>query len=193
MSEIVSSGIPDASFVRGGVPMTKQEVRAVILSQLQLEQNSIIYDLGAGTGSVAIEMALLSKRGKVWAIEKNSEGIKLIHENARRFGISNLEVVEGEAPFVLNKLPQADRAFIGGSGGKLKQILTEVDRRLNPGGRIVISAITIDTLYKAAESFEAMAYNYEGILMQSSRMKKRGKSLMWEGLNPIHIITGTKQ
>lgn len=117
MAKRVVSGIEDNIFVRGNVPMTKQEIRILSLAKLGLAENSVVYDIGAGTGSVAVEAALHCAKGRVYAIERNREGIQLIQENKRRFGAENLTAVEGAAPDCLTGLPKPTHVFIGGSGG----------------------------------------------------------------------------
>ncbi len=152
----------DEAFIRGQVPMTKSEVRAVSISKLELCDNSIVYDIGAGTGSVAVEMALAMGHGHVYAIEQREEGCRLIGRNQEHFGVRNLTIVLGKAPDVLKDLPAADRVFIGGSGGELPKILDLV-REINPSARIVI--------------------------IPTARSKKLGDYHLMEGQNPVYIIT----
>lgn len=114
-----SSGIPDELFIRGDVPMTKQEVRAVALAKLRLTATDTVWDVGAGTGSVSIEAALVARAGSVWAVERNAAGVRLIRENADAFGCGNVHAVPGVAPEALAKLPVPDAVFVGGSAGEL--------------------------------------------------------------------------
>ena len=113
-------GIPDTEFLRGKVPMTKEEVRVVTLAKGKIFPEAIIYDIGAGTGSLSIEASFLAKDGQVWALERNPEAIELIKKNKEKFQVNNLEILAKEAPEGLRELPSADVIFIGGSGGHLR-------------------------------------------------------------------------
>ncbi len=139
----VTGGVPDDLFVRGKVPMTKEEVRVVCLAKLRLPAGGVFWDVGAGTGSMAVEAAILG-RGQVYAVERDPEGLDLIRANLDRFGLDNVHVVAGEAPDVLADLPDPDRVLVGGSGGHLTEILQEVNRRLKPEGVVVVPAITVE-------------------------------------------------
>ena len=186
----VRCGIPDSDFIRGDVPMTKSEVRAVVISKLKLNRDSILFDIGAGTGSVSCEAALLIPQGKVFAIEREPEGIELINENAARMKVFNLECVSGEAPDAIEGLPVPDAAFIGGSGGRLHEICDELIK-LNPDVRIVIAAVSLETVAEAARLMELLfPESVETVMMQVSRVKKLGKHSMLMGQNPIYIISG---
>jgi len=121
--EYITPGIPDHFFIRGDVPMTKEEVRAAALSKMRLSEDSIVFDIGAGTGSIAIECSLICRKGRVYAVERDKEAIELINSNLKKFGVSNAFVVEGNAPLVLESLPYPDRVFIGGSGGNMEEII----------------------------------------------------------------------
>ena len=127
-------GVPDEAFVRGKVPMTKEEIRCVALSKLRLGETSVVYDIGAGTGSVAVEAARMAFRGHVYAVERNPEGLKLIRENQEALRAAGLTVVSGEAPEALEGLPAPDQVFIGGSGGRLSEILAAVLRKIRASG-----------------------------------------------------------
>jgi precorrin-6Y C5,15-methyltransferase (decarboxylating) CbiT subunit len=120
--------------------MTKSEVRSVVLSKLRLRENDIVYDIGAGTGSVSVEAALIARSGHVYAFEREAEGCRLIRENALKLGASNLTVIEGSVPDTLNGLPVPDAVFIGGSGGSLDEI-GESLLHSNPRLRLVVSAV----------------------------------------------------
>lgn len=178
----------DEEFIRGKVPMTKSEVRAVSISKLELCDDSIAYDIGAGTGSVAVEMALAMGRGHVYAIEQREEGCKLIGRNQEHFGVWNLTIVPGKAPDVLKDLPAADRVFIGGSGGELPGILDLV-RKKNPSVRIVINAISLETLCTATEYLRGKGMEAEIVSIQTARAKRLGNYHLMEGQNPVYIIT----
>lgn len=122
-TRLETHGIRDEEFIRGKAPMTKEEVRTVSLSKLRLTADSVCYDVGAGTGSLSIEMALRAHQGQVWAIEKKEDAVELIHRNKVKFAADNLEIVEGLAPEALKDLPAPTHAFIGGSSGNLKEIV----------------------------------------------------------------------
>ena len=136
-------GLPDAAFVRGKVPMTKQEIRILTLVKAQIGPRDIVYDIGAGTGSLSIEAARLAPEGHVYAVERKEEAIRLIEANGERFGLENLSVIEAEAPAGLENLPLADAVLIGGSGGHLAAILDCVAEKLREGGRLADIAPTM--------------------------------------------------
>lgn len=193
--ELPATRLPEASdgkdedFVRGKVPMTKSEVRSVILSKMAPPKDAVIYDVGAGTGSVSVQLAKKAIDGMVYAVEKNAEGLALIHKNKIRFHVSNIRPVHGEAPEALRDLPAPDLAFIGGSGGNLRQILETVWGK-NPRARVVISAITINTVAECMACMQAFAEHPAQILqVQVARGKKAGSYQMMEGQNPVYIIT----
>lgn len=151
-----AGGLPDEAFVRGKRPMTKSNIRSRLASLLDVRGDECCWDVGAGTGSCTVEMALLCPAGRVSAIEREAEGVRLLQENCRRFGLSHVDIVEGEAPAALAGLPLPDRVFIGGSGGQLGPILEALDRlwQTGPpadsagtgrGRRLIISAVTPET------------------------------------------------
>lgn len=181
-------GIKDEEFQRGSAPMTKEEVRTVSLAKLQLEENSICYDVGAGTGSVAVEMALRAHQGKVYAIEKKEAAAELIAENKRKFVVDNLEIVRGEAPEALALLTAPTHAFIGGSSGNLKQIV-QVLLEKNANVRIVINCITLETVTEALEVIRQFFTESEIVQIGVSRAKVLGRYHMMMGENPIYVIT----
>lgn len=188
-------GIKDDAFVRGNVPMTKEEIRILTLVKAQIAPNAVVYDVGAGTGSLSVEAARLAPQGHVYAIEKNPEGIALIKENAARFSTRNLTVVEGAAPAALDGLPPLDVALIGGSGRRLPEILDIIGTRMNSGGRIVANAITMQTVAACLDYFHVHAelYTYEAIQVQISRLERVGPYDMAKALNPIYIITAQRK
>lgn len=183
-------GLPDEAFIRGKVPMTKCEVRAICLSKLQLFPEAIVYDIGAGTGSVSIEMAMQVSKGKVYALERNETAIKLIEANKRQFNIENIEIRNINCPDGLEDLPAPDAVFIGGSGGKLGAILKQILFK-NPRARFVITAITLETLVEALEYFKTYSLMDEEIIQVSvASSKKVGSYHMMTGQNPIFILSG---
>ncbi|MFV0497892.1 MAG: precorrin-6y C5,15-methyltransferase (decarboxylating) subunit CbiE [Candidatus Fimivivens sp.] len=186
----VGFGLPDTAFIRGDVPMTKSEVRAVILSKLRLCGADIFYDVGSGTGSVAVEAALMLDSGRVYAIEQKGEGCRLTVENAKRLGAFNLTCIEGVAPEVLRTLPAPDAAFIGGSSGGLRSIVTLL-REKNPQVRLVVAAVTIETMTEATALFnELQLPNYEVVQVAVSRAQPLGRYHMLAAQNPVYIFSG---
>ncbi|WP_085023924.1 precorrin-6Y C5,15-methyltransferase (decarboxylating) subunit CbiT [Anaerovibrio sp. JC8] len=187
-------GIPDEEFIRGKVPMTKQEIRVLTVAKAGIKPDSVICDVGAGTGSISIEAAIQAKDGMVYAIERNPEGIELIKKNAEKFGVYNLKVIEAYAPEGMDELPQLDAAIIGGSGKNLPIILDEIDKKLVNGGRIVINCITIQTIAKCLEYMRKREdYSYEAIQVQVNLLEQVGPYDMAKANNPIYIVTCVKQ
>lgn len=182
-------GICDDKFLRGKAPMTKEEVRCVSLSKLRLTQDCVCWDIGAGTGSVSIEMALRAFEGMVYAVEKKEEAADLILENKKRFGVWNLEVIHGEAPEVLRGLPKPTHAFIGGSSGNLGEIVRLLLEK-NPEVRMVVNCITLETVSEALKVMEQYDFSEtEVVQLTAARSKNIGRYHMMMGENPIYIIT----
>lgn len=189
-SELMSThGIKDECFIRGKAPMTKEEVRTVSLMKLGLSEDSVCYDVGAGTGSVAVEMALRAHQGKVYAIEKKEDAFALILENKKKFAADNLEIVGGCAPEAMEELPVPTHAFIGGSSGNLKDIIRLLLNK-NPEVKIVINCITLETVGEAMEAVREFDFQERDIVQMSvSRSKEVGRYHMMMGENPIYIFT----
>jgi precorrin-6Y C5,15-methyltransferase (decarboxylating) len=178
-------GLDDAAFSRSeGIPMTKSEIRAVALAKLALRPGDLCYDIGAGTGSVTVEMALAAYRGWVYAIEREAEALPLIRENLRRFHLGNVTAIEGSAPEALAGLPPPDAAFIGGSGGNMAEIILLL-REKNPAVRIVVTAITLET---AAAALDALP-GAELAQISAARARKAGKSHLLMAQNPVMVIS----
>lgn len=190
--EYNTPGIADDCFIRDEVPMTKEEVRAVLLSKLRLKKNQVVYDIGAGSGSVAIEMALVLKKGKVYALERKKKALNLIKKNVIKFNINNIEIIEAEAPAGIDTLPGADRIFIGGSGGQLAAILEAADQKLKDTGRIVLTAVTINTLTTAVQELERLDYRLDIVNVAVTRTKDINKYKMFRALSPVYIISAVK-
>ena len=185
------SCIPDEEFQRGDAPMTKSEVRSLSVAKLNLNRDSIAWDIGAGTGSVTIEMALAAADGEVYAIEKKSAAAALIEENAKKFGTPNVEVHVGTAPEALTDLPAPTHAFIGGSSGNMKEILKLLLDR-NPRVRVVVNAITLETVAEANSCFKELGFTDVDITqIQAAKAKKVGPYEMMMGQNPVYIFAGT--
>lgn len=182
-------GLPDEAFERGDVPMTKQEVRAAVLAKLAVRPEDILWDVGAGTGSVSVELALAAPRGRVYAVECRPEGCALIKANREKFRTRNLVLVEGLAPAALSDLPAPDAVFIGGSKGSLAAI---VDAALdkNPDARICVSAIALETLSAAVAALTARGRTVQVSQIAVSRAKAMGGLHLMMAQNPIYLITG---
>lgn len=188
---VITHGIMDEDFLRDKVPMTKMEVRAVSLSAMQLKRDSVVYDVGAGTGSVSIEAALMARDGFVYAIEKKPEACDLILANQQKFRVSNLQVVRGLAPEALAELPKPDVVFIGGSSGNMKEVL-EVCLSKNPGVHVVINAIALETIAEVTALLKELPVEDVYISqIQAARAKKLGNYEMMMGQNPVTIFSFT--
>ena len=184
-----TQGLPDEAFERGDVPMTKQEVRAAVLAKLAVRPEDILWDVGAGTGSVSVELALAAPRGRVYAVECRPEGCALIKANREKFRTRNLVLVEGLAPAALSDLPAPDAVFIGGSKGSLAAI---VDAALdkNPDARICVSAIALESLSAAVAALTAKGRTVQVSQIAVSRAKAVGGLHLMMAQNPIYLITG---
>ena len=182
-------GIPDELFTRGKVPMTKQEVRSVALSKLRVAPGETIYDIGAGTGSVAVELALLvGPAGRVVAIERNPEGCSLIQQNAHDFGVNTIQVVEGTAPDCMDGLPAPDAAFIGGSGSNLDQIAATL-LAANPRVRVCVTCVTLETVAQALQVLSSSAFEgFEAVCINASRAHALGAYNLMKAENPIYVM-----
>ena len=226
-----SAGISDAEFIRGSVPMTKQEVRSVILSKLAPCRNDVVWDVGAGTGSVSVEFA--HHAGSVWAFEKKKDALELIRCNRRKFCAWNLRVVPGSAPDVFRgsvsethesplnvkaertdiyegsrnyegsgntetehpgqcAFPAPDRVFIGGSSGNLSEIIRYI-AELNPGVRICVSAVLLETLHETLEIFDELGFKTDTVQVAVTRTEKVSGRRMMKAGNPVWIITGSAE
>ncbi|MCC8159925.1 MAG: precorrin-6Y C5,15-methyltransferase (decarboxylating) subunit CbiT [Oscillospiraceae bacterium] len=181
-------GIKNEEFITGSAPITKSEVRAVSVSRLEIKPDDICLDIGAGTGSVSVEMALLCPKGRVYAVEKNAEAAELIEKNAVKFTADNIEVIRGEAPDALNGLPKADKVFIGGSSGKIDEI---IEKCACP--KIVVNAITLENLTGTLKAFEERGYSYEVTQISAAKGRKIGNYNMMTAQNPVFVICGEKR
>lgn len=180
--------IQDGEFIRGDVPMTKCEVRTVSIAKLRLAKDSVLYDIGAGTGSVSIQAAANLPDGKVYAVEKKEDAVSLIEANKRKFAADNVEIIKGEAPGILRALPKPTHAFIGGSAGNMKEILDELFDA-NPRIRIVLNAISLETVSEVLAYFHGREEQIEDILQIAvSKAKQAGKHHLLVGQNPITVM-----
>lgn len=188
---IVTSGWADEVFERSKVPMTKSEVRSICLSKLQLTRNGVVYDVGSGSGSIAVEVAAVVTQGEVYAIEHKAEAIKLIEKNRQKFKMEHLRIIEGMAPDSLSNLPAPTHAFIGGSNGNMKSIIQTILSK-NPLCRIVISAITLETISEIMQILPQLAIqNIDIVQVHIARSKTLGSYHMMTALNPVFIVSFT--
>jgi precorrin-6B C5,15-methyltransferase / cobalt-precorrin-6B C5,C15-methyltransferase len=180
-------GIDDSEFVRGSAPMTKSEVRTLSVSKLALEEDSVVYDIGAGTGSVSVQMALVSVEGRVYAIEKEPDAVNLIEVNKVKFKTPNVIPVTGTAPKALIGLPAPTHAFIGGSSGNMKEILKMLIEA-NPDVRIVMNAVTLETIAEIVNCIRVLGLIEEEITCVSvSKAREVGLYHMMNAQNPVYI------
>lgn len=182
-------GIPDNEFIRGKVPMTKSEVRAVSISKCNIEDTSICWDIGAGTGSVSVEMAMLCPNGMVYAVEKKHDGVELIKDNCKKFRVSNIEILEGNSEDIIKDLPTPDIVFIGGSSGKLSKIL-DIAFEKNSSVRVVLNCVTLETLNQIMEYLKLVNIeDYEITQIGITRTNKISKYNMLKAENPIFVVS----
>lgn len=189
-------GLPDELFQRGGagpvVPMTKSEIRALVISRLRLQEDSLCWDVGAGTGSVSIEIALQARRGRVYAIEKREDALALLRENRERFHLRNLELVPGAAPPVCRDLPAPTHAFIGGSSGGLREIVSLLLEK-NPAVRIVAAAVTLESVAELTGIVRDFQFaEHEVLCLTSARGRAAGDYHLMTGQNPVYLFTMQK-
>ena len=174
--------------------ITKKEVRVVSLAQMNLKKDSIVWDIGAGSGSVSVEAARLCPEGQVFCIEKNKLDYEYISKNLKRFSVSNVTAVHGKAPDdIPANWPTPDAVFVGGSSGTLIDLAKRIHDKQNKNGRLVINAITLDNQAKAYEALKAAGYKVQVQQIAAARSKPILDMLRLEALNPINIYTGVKQ
>jgi len=183
-------GLPEEALAHEGGLITKAEVRAVVLAKLQLHPGQVLWDVGAGCGSVGLEASLLIPGGQIFAVEQDPERAATIRANRQKYQVANLEVICGQAPGCLKDLPSPQRVFVGGGGRGLPEILREVRRRLGPGGRVVLTATLLQTLEMAQEVLGRAGWEVEVIQLQVSRSRPLGEGTFLQALNPVWIITG---
>lgn len=185
-------GIADEDFSTVKKLITREEVRAVSLAKLRLRHDMVLWDIGAGSGSVSVEADHLMPNGRVFAVERNQQCLAYLKENLQKFNSRNITLIEEEAPRCLEDLPDPDRVFIGGSGGHLWQILEAVDARLATEGRVVLNAATLDTLTAATEFFENTGYELEVTNVNIARTRPLTDYKMFEAFNPVFVLTAVK-
>lgn len=190
----VTPGIADDLFERlPGIPLSKREVRLILLSQLRLTHDAILWDIGAGTGTIAVESGLLCRQGKIMAIERDEDVAGLIRRNCDRFGVENVQVIEGSAPDCLNALaPRPSHACIEG-GRAISEILQAVWQVLQPGGRIVATAGNLESLYQISEAFAQLQVRQIEVVQSAvNRLETRGTHQVLAAVSPIFVLSGEK-
>ncbi|MFP3975054.1 MAG: precorrin-6y C5,15-methyltransferase (decarboxylating) subunit CbiE [Dehalococcoidia bacterium] len=188
-------GIPDEEFHKRSNQeglITKQEVRAIALAKMHLSEDSIVWDIGAGSGAVSVEASFLCKRGRIFSVEKNPDDIAVLEKNLRKFRVANVKAVQSLAPDCLAELPAPDAVFIGGSSGKMEAILDTVCQRLKPGGRVVINAATLENLNAALGSFQEKGFTTETTLVNIAHGKAIADLTRLQALNPVFIVAAGK-
>ena len=189
-------GLPDDAFEQrrpNKGQITKREVRAVSLYALGLRQDSVVWDIGAGTGSVSVEAALIANQGQVYSIERDTDSLPLLEANVARLGSENIHIVSGEAPGALEDLPSPDSVFVGGSGGNLSKILEYAVSRLNPSGAIVVNLAVLERTQEAYRLLKSLGLATELTQITSARGKEMPDgAVRLESLNPVFIVTGQR-
>ena len=189
-----SLGLPDDAFeqrrpLRGQI--TKREVRAVSLYRLGLKKDSVVWDIGAGTGSVSIEASLVAHRGRVYAIERDESSLDLLRNNVANLSGGNVHIVTGEAPEALADLPDPDSVFVGGSGGRLGSILEAVIRRLKTGGRVVVNLAALERTQDVYHRLKDEGLSVDLTTISASRGREMPDgAVRLEAMNPVFIVTG---
>lgn len=187
-------GLPDESFARRGPSrdlITKREVRAVALARLALRRTDVVWDLGTGSGAVGIEAALLVPSGRVYGVDRHAEAVAVAAANARAHGALTFVTCAGEAPEALAGLPDPDAVFVGGSGGRLRTILDVVIARLRPGGRLVVSLVTLEHLHEVTTYLGRAGFSPDVTLLNVARSRPVGQLTRLEALNPVYLVSGT--
>lgn len=185
-------GMPETVYEHEHGLITKSEIRTVAIARLALQPGHVLWDLGAGSGSVGLEASLLLGSGRIVAVEKDPRRADQIEANRRRFGITNLAVICAALPDGLTGLPAPDRVFVGGGGSALIQILAAVDRRLRPGGMIVVNLVLIDRLQAAAAALEDRGYRVDTVQVQVNRSRPLAGGMRFEAENPVWILRAEK-
>lgn len=182
-------GLPESAFEHEAGMITKMEVRAVVLAQLHLEPDLVLWDLGAASGSVSIEAARLVPLREAFAVEKDSDRYEALQRNIKAFGLAEVRALQGRASEVVGRLPDPDRVFIGGSGEDLPEVLRQVSERLRAGGRVVQTAVTLDTLETARSFWGGKPFAMSILQLQVNRSAPIAESLRFEALNPVFILS----
>lgn len=192
LQKMQNLGIDDNKFIRDSVPMTKREVRTIAISYMNLKQNDIVWDIGAGTGSVSVEIALQCPFGMVYAVEKKEKAISLLQKNKEKHHIYNMKIVEGQAPEILHTLPAPDKIFIGGSTGTAKQIM-EIALQKNDNVEIVATAVTLETIADLQNCFTALDMEWQCTQVSISKSETMSKYHIMKAQNTVFIYFGRKK
>ena len=186
-------GISDEEFIRGQVPMTKSEVRAVLMSKLKIQEGMNCLDVGCGTGSVTVEMAMAAgEQGHIIALDNNPEAIVLTKENVGKFGLKNVEIIQGKAPEVIPRKPY-DRVFVGGGGRSVEGIIDFSSTQLKAGGILVVTSILIETLSSSLKAMEAKEFQNMGCVCLNVAVGEKLSGWMMKANNPIYIVWGERK
>lgn len=189
-------GLPDDAFEQrrpNKGQITKREVRAVSLYSLGLRHDSVVWDIGAGTGSVSVEAALIASEGQIYAIERDTDSLPLLEANVVNLGSDNIHIVNGEAPAALKSLPNPDSVFVGGSGGNLSEILEYANSRLKPNGTIVVNLAVLERTSETYNLLRKLGLTAEITQVASSRGKEMPDgAVRLEALNPVFIVSGRR-
>lgn len=189
-------GLPDDAFEQrrpNKGQITKREVRAVSLYSLGLRHDSVVWDIGAGTGSVSVEAALIASEGQIYAIERDTDSLPLLEANVVNLGSDNIHIVNGEAPAALKSLPNPDSVFVGGSGGNLSEILEYANSRLKPNGTIVVNLAVLERTSETYNLLRKLGLTAEITQVASSRGKEMPDgAVRLEALNPVFIVSGQR-
>ena len=195
MWKFKTPGIPDEEFERAEkVPITKEEVRVVQISKARLKPGQTVYDIGCGSGSISIEAALqIESSGKVLAVDYDENAIELSKKNMKKFDVSNITLIHGNAKEKILELEEADTIFIGGTGGDTREIVELSENKLKSGGRIVVGIILIETLYSVLQVLDKLQFESIDITQVTiSKSRKTSTGTMMLARNPVTIISATK-
>ena len=190
-------GLPDDAFeqrrpLQGQI--TKREVRAVSLYSLGLRPGSVVWDIGAGTGSISVEASIIAREGTVYAVERDEESLPLLRRNVEQWGSKNVHIIAGEAPDALVELPDPDAVFVGGSGGSLAEILDVAIKRLRAGGRIVVNLAALERTNEVYQRFKSSGFVADMVMVNSSRGKDMPDgTVRLEALNPVFVVTARRE
>lgn len=173
--------------------ITKREVRAVSLYSLGLRPDSVVWDIGAGTGSISVEASIIAREGTIYAVERDEESLPLLRRNLERWGSNNVQIVAGEAPDALEGLADPDAVFVGGSGGHLAEILDVAIKRLREGGRIVVNLAALERTNDVYHRFKSAGLVADMVMVNSSRGKDMPDgTVRLEALNPVFVVTARR-
>jgi cobalt-precorrin-6B (C15)-methyltransferase len=188
-------GIPDEFFLREEeVPITKEEVRSIVISKLRLKETNSVIDIGCGSGSITVELCLQCQKGKVFGVDLDLQAVNLTRKNLEQFKVY-AEIKQGDAMDILESLPFVDGIVIGGTTGRTEELIDRSINKLNNGGRLVITTILIETMYKAMKTVNESNFlediDFTQIIISKGRRTKTGTMLL--ARNPVLVISATKK